>query len=147
MCFCVSVFMCLCVCISSLSGSVWSLRTTFSSCSQTGCLQRSLTGWHPPSLRGFDGLCDAPTRSPSSAALCMQCRLGYLWRGKITHMFYVYTFFFIHFMSISALWYFWQLFNEACLMHQDVWYLCVIMQLQQKRNRTSHTAICFIYET
>ena len=78
---------CGCVCVLSLSGIVQNLRTTFTSCSQTACLQRSLIGWRPPSHRGFGSLWDAQMRSPSSAALCTQCRLGYLWRGKITHMF------------------------------------------------------------
>lgn len=69
--------------------NVWSQRTIFSSCSQMGCHQRSLTGWRPPSPGGFDGLWDVQMRSPSFAALCMQCRLAYLWRGMLVQTFHL----------------------------------------------------------
>lgn len=64
-----------------IPGSVWTLKTTSSSCSPTGFRQKSRTGWRPPSHRGSDGPYDVQMRSPSSAASCMQCRPGYLWRG------------------------------------------------------------------
>lgn len=76
-----------CVLIPSLKGSAWTLRMICSSCSQMGCHQRSLTGWRPPSLRGSADPCGAWMKSPSFAALCMLCKLGYLWRGIAQHIY------------------------------------------------------------
>lgn len=68
----------------SPTASVWSLKMIFTSCSQTGCRRRSQIGLRPPSHRGSGGLSGALMRSPSFAALCTQCRLGFLWRGMKT---------------------------------------------------------------
>ena len=64
------------------SGDSWIQRMNSVTFSQMQCLLRSETGWPPPS-RGRWGWCsEGARRSHGSRALSMQCRPGYLWRGK-----------------------------------------------------------------
>lgn len=63
-------------------GDSWIRRMSSVTFSQMQCLLRSETGWPPPSHGRWGWCSEEARRSRGSRASSMQCRLGYLWRGK-----------------------------------------------------------------
>lgn len=72
----------LCDSPSGASGKSWTRRMSCRSCGLTRCLRRCGTGWPPPSPSRPGPKAAERKRSPSSGALCTQCRLASSWSGE-----------------------------------------------------------------
>lgn len=84
-----SIGVCLPFCFLILLGVYWTQKMNSVISSLTLCPQRSVTGWLLPS-HGKWGWCSKGLRkSPGSGVLSMQCKLGYLWKGKVSCNYFV----------------------------------------------------------
>lgn len=85
----ISEEVCLSFCFHIFLGVYWTQKMNSVISGLTLCPQRSVTGWLLHS-HGKWGWCSKGLRkNPGSGVSSMQCKLGYLWKGKVSYHYFV----------------------------------------------------------